>query len=92
MADETKDKKKGKKTVEVPQETLTQIMEKLSKLEAANADKDVQLAALKEGNAEAQPVGKTPLREKKSFEPAFRVVRPIAAHTERWTRAWSHTR
>ncbi|MBK3666181.1 hypothetical protein JJE66_33790 [Bradyrhizobium diazoefficiens] len=73
MADETT--KKDKKTVEVPQAQLTEIMEKLSSLEIANADKDAKIAGLMAATETAAPVGETPLRQKKTFEPAFRVVR-----------------
>lgn len=73
MADEIiKDDKKT--TVEVPQETLSKIMEDIAQLQKDNADKDAKIAALSDGG-EAKPVGQTPLREKKTFEPAFRVVR-----------------
>src|SRR3978361_434952 len=63
------------KTVEVPQEQLTQIMEKISALEIANADKDAKIAGLPALQRAPPAVGETPLRQKKTFEPAFRVAR-----------------
>lgn len=79
MADETKkgndkDAHKLGNLVEVPQKQLTEIMEKISALEIANADKDAKIAGLA-AMQDAPAVGETPLRQKKTFEPAFRVAR-----------------
>lgn len=67
--------KEDKKTVEIPQDQLTEIMSRLSTLEIENANKDAKIAGLQAATAAAAPVGETPLRQKQTFEPAFRTVR-----------------
>jgi hypothetical protein len=77
MADPINNNEKDNKeplTVEVPQAQLTEILTKLNSLEIANADKDAKIAGFM-AMQDAPAVGDTPLRQKKTFEPAFRVAR-----------------
>ncbi len=94
MAADDENKNKEEK-VEVPLKTLTDIQERMAKMELDLAEKDNKMAGLEELLSKAGTEGEPKLREKKSFEPKFRTVRlrkfPIAGDIENlgWVIGWS---
>lgn len=89
MAEDDKKKpvvdEEKEKVVSVPLKLLTELQEGLAKAEKAAADATARAAGVEDAlatQAGAGTIGESKLREKKSFEPAFRTVRlrkyPIA--------------
>lgn len=74
--------REGEDKVEVPLKVLTDLQEKMLRMEKDREEDKGKIASLEEIANAAEPVGEKKLREKKSFEPAFRTVRlrryPIA--------------
>ncbi len=68
--------KGDEQVVQVPQSLLTKMQEQMAELERRDANRDAEIAGLKEmAAAGATTEGEKGLREKKNFEPKFRTVR-----------------
>lgn len=77
--------KKTAGVVEVPVAVLAEMQEQMSRMEKDAAERDAKIAGLEEMQsaiANPEAIGAKPLREKKTFEPKFRMLRlrkyPIA--------------
>lgn len=92
MADTQADKDakaQAPKTVEVPLAVLTEMQEQMARMEKSAADQEAKIAGLEEAQstlASPEAIGQKPLREKKTFEPKFRMLRlrkyPIAGNLD----------